>query len=412
MHNPPANMRPHPDRPARNPRAAASSRLATVMARGASALALLLAVAINPLSMRPFAGADGLSPPSVRLLLLLDLMLVVTAALLLFVPRSRGVLLRLGLAIGLPLLAAELMLRVFNPLGTSYFFDTPRYFARTVPSEDFAYIHEAGARFTLTGVPFEINSDGLRGPEMEKPKPAGRRVLLLGDSVVLGYGVPVEDTFAARLRVMLAARGADIDIVAAGVGSWNTRTEREWLRARGWALEPDVVVLVPVPNDVEPKTTGRTEVPHAELARARPPPAGMLQIAASRSWLLTSIMHVARKRSAAARTDDLHGGSSPAWRDQRLAFAGIALDCRRRHVPLIVFPFGPPEPAGDGRSSFRVAWSGALREEGIPEHDLPAEAFEPGHHVSLTDPHPDAAAHALIAAAMLPAIEKALPVAP
>lgn len=49
-----------------------------------------------------------------------------------------------------------------------------------------------------------INSLGMRGPE-PAPKAAGdRRVLLLGDSIVWGYGVEADETFAARLGPRLS----------------------------------------------------------------------------------------------------------------------------------------------------------------------------------------------------------------
>jgi hypothetical protein len=380
-------------------------RLGTVVARGAIACALLAVVAVNPLTLRPLASADGLSAASVRLIILFDAALLALAALMIVVPRSRRPLLRLGLAIGVPVVAAELVLRVFDPLGTSYYFDATRMGSRTVPDPDFAYILRAGDSFALSGVPFDINSDGLRGPEIETPKPLGRRrVLLLGDSVVMGAGVRVEQTFAAGLRSRLHERGFDADVVAAGVSSWNTRTEREWLRARGWALAPDVVVLVPVPNDVEPKAEGRIEIPRDQVAALLPQPIGTLQVAAGRSYLLTSVLHVVRKRAAAARTDALYDEGAPAWHDARLALAGIVADCREHGVKLLVFPYAPARP----ESAFRHAWARALSEEGVASGELPEEVFAARHHVSLIDPHPDAGAHDLIARAMLPAIVGAL----
>ena len=58
-----------------------------------------------------------------------------------------------------------------------------------------------------------------------------RRVLILGDSLVFGWGVPYEATFAGRLTQRIKAHHASWECIAAGVGSWNTRTEMEFLRA-------------------------------------------------------------------------------------------------------------------------------------------------------------------------------------
>jgi len=378
-------------------------RLGRVVARGAIACTLLLVAALNPLTLRAFASADGLSTSSVHVILAFDAVLLALAGLLL-VPSLRAPLLKLGLAIGVPLLVAEVFLRVFDPLGTSYYFDATSMGRRMVPDEDFAYGLRPGDTFELSGIRFDVNSEGLRGPAIEKPKPRGRkRVLLLGDSVVMGAGVQVAETFAAGLRTRLRERGLDADVVAAGVSSWNTRTEREWLHARGWALSPDVVVLVPVPNDVEPKAEGRIEIPREEVAALLPRPGGALQVAAGRSYLLTSMLHVARKRAMAERIESLHG-EGPAWRDARLAFGEIAAECRAHGVPMLAYPYAPTRP----ESAFRRAWARALEEEGIATGELSQEVFAPAHHVSVIDVHPDAVAHSIIAEAMLPAILSAL----
>src|SRR5687768_3264761 len=50
------------------------------------------------------------------------------------------------------------------------------------------------------------NALGFRGPEWPQGAPAGRRrVLVLGDSQVLGYGVAFEDTMGAQLARLSGA---------------------------------------------------------------------------------------------------------------------------------------------------------------------------------------------------------------
>lgn len=49
-----------------------------------------------------------------------------------------------------------------------------------------------------------INSLGMRGPEPGRKAAGERRVLVLGDSVVWGYGVEAEETFAARLGLRMS----------------------------------------------------------------------------------------------------------------------------------------------------------------------------------------------------------------
>ena len=87
-------------------------------------------------------------------------------------------------------LLIEIGLRVLDPVGIKYFFENDRYFAQLVPNEKYSYIHPANSSETFQGVEIRTNSWGLRGPDFSKEKsPETKRALILGDSVVLGWGV-------------------------------------------------------------------------------------------------------------------------------------------------------------------------------------------------------------------------------
>jgi lysophospholipase L1-like esterase len=98
-------------------------------------------------------------------------------------------------------------------------------------------------------VTYRVNEDGLRSDRSyARPKPPGvRRVLLLGDSVLFGLGVPVDDTLAPRLEKLLPG----VEAINSGVGGYNTFSQRIWLETRGPAWQPDAVVVVYCPNDVD-----------------------------------------------------------------------------------------------------------------------------------------------------------------
>lgn len=109
----------------------------------------------------------------------------------------------------------------------------------------------------LGPVRYHINRAGLRGPEITVEKPPGvRRVLLLGDSVTFGFGTSYEETFASQLQTRLGAIG-DADapyrwqVLNMGVGGYNTYTERVFYETRGRLFQPDLVLLIVCPNDVD-----------------------------------------------------------------------------------------------------------------------------------------------------------------
>ena len=122
----------------------------------------------------------------------------------------------------------EIFLRMFDPIGIGYYSETRKYFQAMHDNDDFAYIHTAGYDDKLQGVQVTINSEGLRSPEFPTTKPVGeKRLLLIGDSVVFGWGAPQDSIMSAWLQRRLDADAPGWRVIAAGVGSWNTRTEYE-----------------------------------------------------------------------------------------------------------------------------------------------------------------------------------------
>jgi len=97
-----------------------------------------------------------------------------------------------------------------------------------------------------------INSWGLRGAEIEGPKPAGRRrVLVFGDSFAFGVGVDEPHLFTTRLEHSLTEAGDDVEVVNMGVSGYATDQELILLEELGPQLAPDLVLLVMCDNDFE-----------------------------------------------------------------------------------------------------------------------------------------------------------------
>lgn len=62
---------------------------------------------------------------------------------------------------------------------------------------------------------------GLRGPPVEPIPPVERRILFLGGSITLGWGVAEDDTVEARLQRSLRADGEKAQVLNGGVGNYN-----------------------------------------------------------------------------------------------------------------------------------------------------------------------------------------------
>ncbi len=118
------------------------------------------------------------------------------------------------------------------------------------PDRDLLWSLKPGFSGIFLGNRVSINSLGLRGPEVELPKPAGRtRIVCFGDSVTFGYGVADDESYPAVLAAALRARGVDADVIDAGVTGYTSHQVRGLVTRVLPRLEADVVTVAIGWND-------------------------------------------------------------------------------------------------------------------------------------------------------------------
>lgn len=104
-------------------------------------------------------------------------------------------------------------------------------------------------------IPFQTNSLGFRSAELLEKEASDYRVLVLGDSIVLGDYVLQEHTFPAVLERYLnknktaAFHDRNFQVINAAVGSIDLQNELEILFNQGLAAEPDLVLIALFLND-------------------------------------------------------------------------------------------------------------------------------------------------------------------
>jgi GDSL-like Lipase/Acylhydrolase family len=109
-----------------------------------------------------------------------------------------------------------------------------------------------------------VNNLGLRGRDLEPAKRQGTyRILMLGDSFTMGFGVEDDETFSALLERALRNRrsifqGKTVEVVNAGVGSYAPVLSFLQLTKYLGRLEPDLVVLNFDMSDVTQETAYRS----------------------------------------------------------------------------------------------------------------------------------------------------------
>jgi hypothetical protein len=115
-------------------------------------------------------------------------------------------------------------------------------------------------------VTVRTNSLGLRGgPAPSTPAPGTYRILVLGDSFGFGFGVEDDETFAALLADGLELDGRPVEVLNGSVPGWSADHYLLFLMTRGFALEPDLVLLAPSENDPGDLGWHRLELDEANL---------------------------------------------------------------------------------------------------------------------------------------------------
>jgi lysophospholipase L1-like esterase len=253
-----------------------------------------------------------------------------------------------------------------------------------------------------------VNRDGFRGPDVAREKPPGTfRIVVLGDSVTFGLGVPTDETFTARLAVALAAKGGPHDplyeVLNLGVSAYGTAQEIRLLEVKGLAYDPDLVVLAYVVNDpLGPELLELSLREAAELER-RP-----LNVAAHHSELLGLLLDrigVLRQSGHAEVTYEKAYADPDAWAGVTDGLATLARLARESgfRAAVVMFPLLydlDRYPLARYHEQVRDAVARA----GLPFLDL--RAVLPDRDAStyrlnvLDDTHPNARGHADVALAI------------
>jgi hypothetical protein len=154
-------------------------------------------------------------------------------------------------------LALEGALRVIFAHSMDFSMEMWKYattLKRPVANPKLSFTHVPNGSAFLMGVELSTNSMGLRDREYTVTKPEGvRRILMLGDSTTLGWGVPLDQTVAKILEGQLNQAGSGrFEVLNAGIGNYDTVQETAQYEQRDRKFHPDIVVLEYFINDAEP----------------------------------------------------------------------------------------------------------------------------------------------------------------
>ena len=154
----------------------------------------------------------------------------------------------------------------------------------------------------------QTNALGFRSREIDPSRPL---TAVIGDSITFGYGVENDETLAARLE----ARMPEMQFLNAGVPGYQLGQERAVYKEKIAELDPQAIILVFFPNDMDEKTGWLDEdgVLRAEgddpsdrpALRCNPPEEGILSKIPGKCFLdRTSAIYVALKKFTSMRASN------------------------------------------------------------------------------------------------------------
>jgi len=154
----------------------------------------------------------------------------------------------------LALLCTEITFRIWDHYDPIF---RPEYLKdsiKFVREEERVYSpYQPGSTGMTHGNPVRINNLGFRGRDVSLQKPPGTfRILVLGDSFTMGVGIAEEETFPLVLEGQLKKRypDRDIEVVNLGISGVGTIGEANLLSRIGPLLDPDLVLVGFVQNDL------------------------------------------------------------------------------------------------------------------------------------------------------------------
>lgn len=154
------------------------------------------------------------------------------------------------------LIIIEILLRLFIP-SLNYFYKAATYFRDVMEDNGSYWINKPNYH----NKDVQINEKGYRYGELDLKNK--KRLLILGDSVVFGWGVAQKDIFSTILD-----NKTNFEIINMGVPGTNSVEQARMLEHDGLLLEPSVVLWVITSNDLASRSKRPTKL-QKNLYRSR-----------------------------------------------------------------------------------------------------------------------------------------------
>jgi lysophospholipase L1-like esterase len=265
---------------------------------------------------------------------------------------------------------------------------------RVADDPDLGHQHLPNISTRLMGADFRTNSKGLRDREFSYERDgSAARIMMLGDSLTLGWGARAEDTFSKRIERMFADRQMPAEVINTGVGNYNTVMETRFFQLEGYKYRPDIIVLNHFVNDAEPVPSYSKN----EFLKTL----NCYTCVVTMGAIDNLLRMMGQRPQWVEYYNGLYAEQSPTWARAKSSIEELAKYCRANSIKLVIAALPElhnPKAYQFQRITDRVR--SVAEQEHVDFIDLLPylQQEEPEKlWVSAPDPHPNARAHQLIA---------------
>jgi lysophospholipase L1-like esterase len=305
------------------------------------------------------------------------------------------------IALTFSLAAAEGVLRLKNASMKNYDIEMWRY-ARELkfasPIAVLGHEHLPNAQAHLQSVDIRTNKRGLRGgPVSDAPAPGTRRILMLGSSIALGWGVAEDQVLSSLLQKKFDAAGQKVEVLNAGIGNYNAERYVERFLLRLADLQPTELLILSFVRDGEPLEQGGGNIVlrNSQLAVT--------------AWIAANrLLGSAGEGNLVEHYRRIYASNSPSLGLMKSEFAKLATYAREKRIKVTMAMVPDIHNLDNYPLQFvHDVFAATARDNGFAYLDLlPALKGLKSTEIWAMpgDPHPNARGHALMADAIYPVL--------
>lgn len=259
--------------------------------------------------------------------------------------------------------------------------------------------HRANSQAKLMGVDITLNSLGHRSAELKKIKDKNeKRIYVLGSSMGLGWGVPLEDAFPTVLEEKLNASAQSKSkyvAINAGIGNYNTFYQVELFKKQVDITKPDLAILQFYLNDAEPNPQG--EISTFTILKH--------SLFAALTYQYVKLIMAKASGSLADYYSSLYMDGNPNWENTKQTLKELKVICDAKSIPvyaLLIPELQDLSPQGSFPPLYKKIET-TFGNIGIPMIN-PFDSIQKTYgknssqaRVAHDDPHPSAPVHHILA---------------